>query len=552
MEVEMDHTLSEKNELAKGLDRILTDLVFDLVAGYPVQPDYKYEDQLEYYRRHILEDRMSYDELNAYAKKHKRASKIMYPAMPAQIKNQTLLLRMFAGYVVLHNIYFSKSYEEAMEEESFKKRCNEGVSLDSQSKLIFDKEIGYLYSQYTAELTAEDFNAYGSIMYMFISDFERIYQVVADCSLGYKAAISKNSFLNLCDRLGIKEEEQDLFRLQMDVLAEVQLSASDYVDYFDSLRQGWAEKFPQYPFCEEVKAYISDYKKPFLQAFGNQFSMIRKEIQLFEMLASVNVKIALANGARNASEADRGIRKQTYGLAYNLRPYFVENKKNIMAYYHLDKISDSEFDPEFNEVMIPYKKDLLYLNELIMEEINYRNQGNAVSREVRKMRKNEKDLSEYELLLSQKEAQIHDLKKDLEYYETLEAQNFKTEVSQYNRAITDLFQKLCDVRYGSVINELYLISSGKAEASQEEVKGLLQNMIFVFNSMGISPYEVNKIGKNVKFYDDEANIIYAVDENRVVEGLNVGKVRYPGWRLKDSELTLPRVEIADEGEKDEK
>jgi hypothetical protein len=65
---------------------------------------------------------------------------------------------------------------------------------------------------------------------------------------------------------------------------------------------------------------------------------------------------------------------------------------------------------------------------------------------------------------------------------------------------------------------------------------------FVFSSIGINSYEIGKIGKRVRFYDDEANIIYNVDDTKVKEGMNIGVVKYPGWKFKDNELILPRVE----------
>ena len=66
------------------------------------------------------------------------------------------------------------------------------------------------------------------------------------------------------------------------------------------------------------------------------------------------------------------------------------------------------------------------------------------------------------------------------------------------------------------------------------------------SSMNIVPYETGNVGKRVKFYDDEANIVYAVDDNKIKEGLNQGIQVYPGWRYKDTELVLPRVDIEED------
>ena len=88
-------------------------------------------------------------------------------------------------------------------------------------------------------------------------------------------------------------------------------------------------------------------------------------MQLFEMLASVSVKLALADGVRNVKELDRHIRRKTYDLAMNLRDCFIENKKKVIAQYRLNEYQDGNFEEELNEVMVPLKKDLLYLFEVI-------------------------------------------------------------------------------------------------------------------------------------------------------------------------------------------
>ena len=66
------------------------------------------------------------------------------------------------------------------------------------------------------------------------------------------------------------------------------------------------------------------------------------------------------------------------------------------------------------------------------------------------------------------------------------------------------------------------------------------------SSMNILPYETGNVGKRVKFYDDEANIVYAVDDSKIKEGLNQGIQVYPGWKYKDTELVLPRVDIEED------
>lgn len=543
----MDSTLLNKNELSTGYDRLMLDLLFDLVAGSAVESQFRYEDQLEFYRSKIFGDDLLIEDVIEYADKYKKATKIMFPCSPEQIRSKSFLVRLFASYVEIHNMYRAESYDVITDESEFISKCVEGYNLADDVMAIFEKEIRYLYGQYTTGLTFEQYGAFCSQLYSNIESFEEVYQEVADCVLGYKAHIKKDAFTVLCEKYKIPEHKRIMFKLQVDAIAEVKVCESDFVEYFESLRYSWEKHFPEYPFCEEVKEYLNEHKRPFILIYGNQLRNLRKEMQLFEMLACVNIKIALANGASNFRNLDGNIRKQTYDLAANLRVYFAENKKKILSYYHLDRYRGVDFEPELVDAMIPFKKDLMYLNELLMEEITFRNQDNAATKAEKTILRNARGLSEYEFLLAEKETEIHELKRELEYYENLEAQSFKSEVSQYDKALMEVVQRLCDSRYGSVLNELYLISSGKKETSMEQVRSLVQNMIFVFSSLGINPTDTSKIGKRVKFYSDELNEVYTFDEACVQEGLNIGHVIYPGWKYKDSDLVMPRVKPCKEG-----
>lgn len=544
----MDSTLLKGNELSTGYDRLMLDLLFDLVAGNTVDSQFRYEDQLDYYRARIFGDSLQIDDLCDYADKFKKATKIMFPCSPTQIRSKSFLVRLFASYVMIHNLYRAASFDAVTDESEFLKQCIKDQELNEETFAIFEKEIRYLYGQYTTSLIYEQYCAFCSQMYAFIDSFEEAYQAVADCVLGHTADIKKDSFTVLCEKNRIPENQRIMFKLQVDAIAEVKVCESDFVEYFESLRYSWEQRFPNYSFGEEVKDYINEYKRPFILIYGNQLRNLRKDMQLFEMLACVNIKIALANGARNFRALDRNIRKQTYDLAANLRSVFTENKKKIISYYHLDRYRGVDFEPQLNDAMIPFKKELMYLNELLMEEINYRNQDNATTKGEKTILRNARDLSEYEFLLAEKEKEIHDLRRELEYYENIEAQSFKSEVSQYDKALMEMVQRLCDTRYGSVLNELYLVSSGKKETSMEQVRSLIQNMIFVFSSFGINPTETAKIGKRVKFYSDMLDEVYTFDQASVQEGLNIGHVIYPGWKYKDSDLVMPRVNPCKEGE----
>lgn len=537
----MDSILLNGNELTIGYDRILIDVLFDLAAGKAMNQGFRYEDQLDYYRTKIFGEKVSLQELLEYADKYKKATKIMFPCSPEQIRSKSFIVRLFAGYVVIHNMYRASSLDEITDENEFIASCMGKYDLPEDVSFIFEKEVHYLYGQYTTRLTYEQYNSFCSCLYMFIDMFETAFQKVAGCVLGHKTDINKDSFTVLCEKYHIPDNKRIVFKLQVDALAEIKVCESDFVEYYESLKYSWGKRFPELEFCDEVKDYVNEHKRPFVLIYGNQLRNLRKEMQLFEMLACVNIKIALANGARNYRELDNYIRKQTFDLAENLRNYFVENKKKIIRYYRLDDYRGVDFEAELNEAMIPFKKDLMYLNELIMEEINYRNQDNATTKQEKTILKTAKGLSEYEFMLSEKDAEIHDLKRDLEYYENLAAQSFKSEVSQYDKALREMVQRLCDMRYGSVLNELFLLSSGKKEMTNDQVRSLVQNLFFVFSSLGINPSEVSKIGKKVKFYSDELDEVYTFDESQVKPGKNVGNVIYPGWKYRDCDLVMPRV-----------
>ena len=293
MEVIMDSMLLRSNELTIGFDRIMLDLLFDLAAGNAVEPHFQYEDQLEYYCSKIFGDNLLLEDLCEYADKYKKATKIMFPCSPAQIRSKSFLVRLFAGYAMIHNMYRAASFDVITEENEFIRKCINAYELPEDIFYIFEKEVHYLYGQYTTGLTYEQYASFCSLLYSFIDVFELVYQAVADCVLGYTANIKKDSFTVLCEKNKISEDRRIMFKLQVDAVAEVKVCESDFVEYFESLRYSWEKCFPDYSFGDEVKDYLNEHKRPFILIYGNQLRNLRKEIQLFEMLACVNIKANL-------------------------------------------------------------------------------------------------------------------------------------------------------------------------------------------------------------------------------------------------------------------
>ena len=148
----MDSTLLKGNELSTGYDRLMLDLLFDLVAGNTVDSKFRYEDQLDYYRSRLFGDSLLIDDLCDYADKFKKATKIMFPCSPAQIRSKSFLVRLFASYVMIHNLYRAASFDEITDESEFLKQCIDNPELSEETFVIFEKEIRYLYGQYTTSL----------------------------------------------------------------------------------------------------------------------------------------------------------------------------------------------------------------------------------------------------------------------------------------------------------------------------------------------------------------------------------------------------------------
>lgn len=81
----MDNILLRGNELSTGYDRLMLDLLFDLVAGDAAESHFRYEDQLEYYKSRFFGNSLLIEDLCEYADKYKKATKIMFPCAPTQI-----------------------------------------------------------------------------------------------------------------------------------------------------------------------------------------------------------------------------------------------------------------------------------------------------------------------------------------------------------------------------------------------------------------------------------------------------------------------------------
>ncbi len=536
--------ITEQNSINKfdeGANRILIDLVFDLAAGEPIRNDITYEQQLGCFISQVIPDYANLDRFVEYGQKYRGSSKHMFPGKPEKIKNRGNLIKLFTNFVVLKEIYDCGSYEAAVNAPQIAGIVTARFTLQNEEdQNTFLRETAGTTKRYAEVMNEASYQAFMSVMPKVAEEFDSTYLRIVQYVAGDVSGTKAGSFAAVLDVYNIPQSEAIKFQLVVDAIAETIVIKNQCLEYEEELKKEWENRFPKLKYGMEVEEYARSKKSAYVVSYGNRISSIRNESFLFMMLADVTVKLALVDGAKNRQDLTQKIKELTSELGNNIKDIFIDSRKNVVRCYHLSGKED--YPSDLGSVLIPYRSALIYLKDIIIEEISYRNAENIVQKQTRKT----KDADEYELLLSQKDAEIYDLRHELEYYENIKQQEFKAEISQYNRALTDLFRKMCDFKYNSPLNELYLLANGSKDISIESARGILQNLLFILSTMNIVPYETGNVGKKVKFYDDEANIIYAVEDSKVKEGLNQGVQVYPGWKYKDTELVLPKVDIKEE------
>lgn len=530
-----------ENVLDNGEKRILVDLLFDLAAGDSVIVNGSYEDQLEYFIPLILPNHASVEEFAEYGQKYRMSSKYMFPGRPEKVKNRGLLVKLFSSFVVIKEIADSESYDRISDFVRMKEYILSSFDfLNEADRSTFSKEVMYLTKRYTEMLSKNDYNTFLNIFNCISKEFDETYSKILDFVLGNISTFKKGELSHVLEQYNIDISETTRFHLVLDAIAETVVIKNQCLEYEDEFKKEWENRFYKFKYDDVLWEYVQSKKSAFVVSYGNNIRFLRNENFLFKMLADVTVKLALVDGAKNLQDLTEKIKILTHELGDNIKEVFIDCRKTTIRTYHLAQRGD--YSSDLGNALIPYRSDLMYLRDIIIEEISIRNSSNIVQKKSRKTM----DASEYELSLSQKDEEIYDLKRELEYYENIKQQEFKAEVLQYNRALTDLFRKMCDFKYNSPLNELYLFANGLKELTQENIKGIIQNLIFIMSTMNIVPYETGNVGKKIKFYDDEANIVYAVDDSKVKEGLNKGSQIYPGWKYKDAELVLPKVDIEED------
>lgn len=546
-----------------GLERLKVDLLFHLTGGVLVRRDFSYGQQRDYYVRELYGDARRLGELAEFGREYRRISEYIFPNAPDKIRNKKFFIELLASCVMMEQIYLAESYYLAVDEVQMRNasldRCNfSDVELENDTS----RELERFHRRYVQGLSENDYDSFLALLKKFEEPFLTLVDtVVKDARKRQKPSgnASRRSeretdrrdiFLRLCEKLSVPQTDRIIFKLKLDALIEIQITNGEFLDFFDSLEAGWSEKFPQHAYCDEVKEYARQKKNICIVVFGNKVSAIRDEKVLFDLLASANVKIALANGATSPEDLREKISHQTNQLSRNIQNFFGDSRKKIMREYLLER--SENFRLNFQSELTPFKPELLYLNDILLEEIGRRDRGNANGKPARiRTDKNvesevDKVVKKYEMIVAQKDSEIYNLQRDLAYYESLKSQDFRSDFSQYSKALREIFQGLCDGKYGAPLNELFLMHLGVGEITPEKVRTAIQNLLFIFNNLGITPYETKKLGRKIKFTSDEANVNYSVNEKEIAEGLNEGVLKYPGWRYKGEELVLPLISMKKE------
>ena len=542
-----------------NFERMKLDLLFILAGGEKVEKNFSYDQQRNYYIKEFFGATEQEQEIIAYGKNYKLVSEYIFPNNPNKLTSRKFFFEFFADCIFFNQIYAVNDYNTFKDKNKIQNNCfGELVTSDVNAEEIFKNEIQIMYSKYSRSISADEYKNFISLMQKFYDQFSKILnalKIAVAAKISSKGTEKNDSFNILCKKLGISSENSSIFKLKIDALAEIQIGNNTHVDYFESLKKDWKEKFPQYIYCEEFENYINQEKYSCTLAFGNKLNSIRSENVLFELLAAVRVKLALSDGAANLEQLNNNLNNKAENFSDELKKAFIENTKKIIAYYSLNK--DANYNPTIKAELVPYRANLLYIEEILVEEILHRDKKSVASKTSRTDSDSaaESEMSKYEkkynLIISQKDAEIYSLKRDLEYYENIKSQEFRSDFQGYDDALMTLFQRMCGNKYGAPLNELYLMSLSDKEIKLSDIKNIVKNLLFIFDSMGINPYEVKNIGKTINFDSDDANVVYSVNENEIIEGINKGLLKYPGWKQRGKEIVLPLIVMNREGDPDE-
>lgn len=534
----------EKRQI--GFERMKLDLLFLLTGSIKVEKNFSYDQQRDYYLEKLFPNAVDKNEIIAFGKQFKKFSEFMFPNNPSNVRNKKFLIGVLAECTLLNQMYLAEDITEMTNEPKIRAACLAvGKMFDSELATIFTQEIGRRHSMYSRNLTESEGNEFKSLMKTFATPFMSIFDAVKNSLTKKNSIVAEkiDAFFTVCKKLGVLAKDEFLFHLKLDALAEIQIGNNTHVDFFDSFKEGWREKFPEYKYCDEVESYIRQEKSGCISSYGNKLSSLRNETLLFDLLTEVKLKLALSEGVLTPEELRKALEQKIQQFPQEeLRKTLGERGNKIMEYYSLNR--HQNYCADIKSELVPYKAALLYVDEILTEEIFRRYKNSAGQAPTSSNRETEK---KYELLISQKDAEIYDLKRDLEYYENIKSQEFRSDFSKYDEALTTLFRRMCEYKFGAPLSELYRMANSNTDIKAEDLNTVMKNFRFVFNSMGITPYDTNNVGKKLHFDSEDANVIYAVNEKDVVEGMNTGTLKYPGWKYDEKKIVLPLIVVDKEG-----
>lgn len=529
-----------------GFERMKLDLLFLLTGSIKVEKDFNYEQQRNYYLKKIFPDADDENDIIEFGKQFKKFSEYMFPNNPSNVRSKKFLIGVLAECTLLNQMYLAENLATMTNESKIQAECFKvSKNFDPESTAAFVQEIKRRHAMYSRDLTESKGNEFKLLMKKFEIPFMNIFDSVKNFLFKKQAVASEriDTFAVLCKKLALPAKSEVLFHLKLDALAEVQIGNNVHVDFFDSFKEDWREKFPEYKYCDEVESYIRQEKSGCIASYGNKLASLRNEMILFDLLAGVKIKLSLSEGVLSPEELNHSLEKKFERFPQeNLRKILNERQRKITEYYSLNQ--PENYGTSIKNEFVPYKAGLIYVDEILTEEIFRRYKVSAGQIPTANERETEK---KYELLISQKDAEIYDLKRDLEYYENMKSQEFRSDFSKYDEALTTLFRRMCEYKFGAPLNELYLLATSDGEIKSEALNTVLKNFLFVFNTMGITPYDTKNIGKKIRFDSEESNVTYSVNEKDVVEGLNSGILKYPGWKHDEKKIILPFVILDKEG-----
>ena len=135
----------------EGANRVYVDLIFNRVAGDSVKEYGSYEEQLEYYVQCVLPNYATMEAFIEYGQKYRGSSRYMFPGRPERIKNRSLLIKLFSGFVVFRELFYCDNYDMVKDSTKLINSIAGEFNLSDESEqTVFLKETTFLVKKYNS------------------------------------------------------------------------------------------------------------------------------------------------------------------------------------------------------------------------------------------------------------------------------------------------------------------------------------------------------------------------------------------------------------------